>query len=102
MTNFLPLAAAGDLSPLIILIVPVLALMIPIVRSLLSHQQKMAEILRSGTPNDAVLRELAEMRREMSELKQVVNQQTIALDDASSLRLQSPPPLSEDMRQRIG
>lgn len=88
--------------------IPILALMIPIIALFMSHQQKMATILRDGQTN-ANASELAEMRREMSELKQLVHQQMIAMDNLVSREtrvapsVQAPPPAPvESVQQRLG
>lgn len=60
------------------LIIPVMALLIPIVAILTYHQRKMAEIIhRNGGENQLI----ANMQREIHELRQQVHQQTVALDD---------------------
>lgn len=59
--------------------IPILALMIPIVAILTKHQRDMAVLLaqRGGTANTS---ETEALRREVAELKDLVRQQTIALD----------------------
>jgi uncharacterized membrane protein (DUF106 family) len=69
----------GDIAVLI----PIIALMIPIVKMLVSHQQKMAEIIH-GTANRQSDVEVAQLRQEVYELKQLVHQQMIALDTVKS------------------
>ena len=58
--------------------IPIIALMIPIVAILTKHQREMAILLaqRGGTTNA----ETEALRREVAELKDLVRQQTIALD----------------------
>jgi hypothetical protein len=59
--------------------------MIPIVAILTKHQQKMAELMRhnaqhpQGNPLENEM-----MRREMEQLRQLVMQQTIAIDNLAS------------------
>ena len=85
-------------------LIPIIALMIPIVAILVRHQQRMAEIVhgrdyerpdelqqvfnhqqtmaqvRSGLPA-AGLDEMSQLRREVQELKQLVNEQTLAIEN---------------------
>lgn len=61
----------------IALFIPIVALMIPIVRMLTIHQQKMAEIVHNQAPNPAI----EDMRRELYELRNLVNQQALVIDN---------------------
>lgn len=79
------------------LIIPVMALMIPIVAILSHHQRKMAELVhRNGGDNQLI----ANLQREVFELRQLVHQHAVALDDlgmsklptASSPQFPPPPP----------
>lgn len=68
--------------------IPVLALLIPIVAILTVHQQKMAQILhRSGTD----VSEISNLRKELADLKALVHQQTITLDSIATNARQLPP-----------
>lgn len=58
--------------------IPILALMIPIVAILTSHQRRMAEFMHR--PELAPNAELESLRREVSDLKELVHQQTLALE----------------------
>ena len=69
----------GDIAVLI----PIVALMIPIVKMLVTHQQKMAEIIH-GTANRQSDTEVAQLRQEVYELRPLVHQQMIALDTVKS------------------
>lgn len=73
----------------------VIALMIPIVAILVKHQQKMAEILHRSAPNGDV----EALRREIADLRALVNQQTIQIDSLRSLRTPAP---SAELGQRLG
>jgi hypothetical protein len=64
--------------PWILLFVPFGILMIPIVAILANHQQKMARILNQGALEASSVDAL---RQEIGELKSLVHQQAIALDD---------------------
>lgn len=65
-------------------IVSALFMMIPIIAILTSHQRKMAMIMRQE-PKPPLPTEMADasLREEVQELKQMVNQQTIVLDNLS-------------------
>lgn len=59
--------------------------MIPIVAILTKHQQKMAELMRQNTTTQhANPLENEMMRREVEQLKQLVMQQTIAIDNLAN------------------
>jgi len=81
------------LSPLMI---PILALMIPIIAILVSHQQKMAQIIHSSRQGvDA--HETAALRAELRELKEMVHQQMLALDSYAGNRA----PADDNLRDRV-
>ena len=75
----------------IALMIPVIALMIPIVAILVSHQQKMAQIVHRGLGDNP---EVSALRNEIAELKSLVHQQTITLDNMAGVHksLDAPPP----------
>lgn len=72
--------------------------MIPIVAILVTHQQKMAQIMHANRPqnND---QEINALRAEVRELKEMVHQQMLALDSYSSGSRAYPA--AEDVRDRI-
>lgn len=99
----------ADLGPeMIAVCIPVVALCIPIVAMLTKHQQKMAELLHGSQGVNA--EETYRMRNEVNQLRDLVAQQTIALDDLrSSVRniemsaLQSGSETStRDLQNRLG
>jgi hypothetical protein len=67
--------------PHLALAIPILALLIPIVAILAHHQQKMAQIVQSGRDTRMLEHEIVKLRQEMQELRELVHQQLIALDD---------------------
>lgn len=72
------------------LAIPILVFMIPIIAILTAHQRKMAEIyaqqgLRQHDP------EIAALRQEVHELKTLIHQQAIAMDNLASGRVGIPP-----------
>lgn len=73
----------------LVFLVPILALMIPIVAILAAHQRKMAEIVHQSARGHESSQEIAALRQEIQELKALVHQQAIVLDDAKSSRASS-------------
>jgi hypothetical protein len=76
---------------------------IPIVAILTTHQRKMAELLnRPPQGQNLTSPEVNQLRYEVSELKQRLDQQTIILDDLRSHLLTSPPepPLQDRLQQK--
>jgi hypothetical protein len=73
---------------IIALMIPILALTIPIVAILSKHQQSMAELLNSRRQGEG--QDIEAMRRELSELKSLVHQQAIAIDNLTNL---APTPI---------
>lgn len=65
------------------LLIPITIFMIPIIAILTGHQRKMAEIVHrnQGNANPQTLAETAQMREEMRQLRELMNQQTIAIDN---------------------
>ncbi|MBX3119652.1 MAG: hypothetical protein KF784_11345 [Fimbriimonadaceae bacterium] len=60
--------------------VPIVIFMIPIVAILTKHQQKMAELIH-GNRNIQGSPEMDMLRREVAELKTLVHQQTMMIDE---------------------
>jgi hypothetical protein len=89
------LAALEDVLPLLI---PFVVFLVPIVAILTHHQRKMAELYhgnRQPLPDQSV----EALKHEIAELKQVVHQQTVAIDSLSRPQGLSSP---EGISQRIG
>lgn len=97
----------ADLTETVAVGIPILMLMIPIVAILTSHQRKMAEIIHgrnAQTPPQGVPAsnpEIAALRAEVYELKQMVQSQLIAMDSLQSARQATPPP-APSIEQRLG
>lgn len=83
LTNLFPLAAIENFLPFLI---PIMAISIPIIAILVSHQQKMAQIIHNSQKNSLPNPEIDALRREIQELKEITNQQAIALDSLQSRR----------------
>jgi ribosomal 50S subunit-associated protein YjgA (DUF615 family) len=98
MLNFfsgpVPIAEVG---PEILILIPVMALAIPIINMLIKHQQRMAEIIH-GTAHEHSNSEISQLRREVYELKQMVHQQMIALDSQNSV---SRIPVEQPLQRRL-
>ena len=77
--------------------IPILALLIPIIAILTAHQRKMAE-LYAHQAQDQSNPEIAALRREIQELKGLIHQQAIAMDNVASGRVSIPatPPQIHD------
>jgi guanylate kinase len=76
------------------IMIPIIALCIPIVAILTAHQRKMAELIhsRQGENVDALRGRLAQMEMEMQEMRDRVNTAAIAND-----RPQRPAPIEEHL-----
>lgn len=71
-------------------LVPIMALMIPIVAILTYHQRKMAEIVHRNGATPQVLDEIRQLRTEIREMKVQMHQQAIVVDSAlNALRIPS-------------
>jgi len=83
----------------IYVMIPVTALMIPIVALLTHHQQKMAQIFNRNAGDHT---EIAALRGEIAELKSLVHQQAITLDNiASTQRALNVPPPAPHLSERL-
>ncbi|CAN5474428.1 hypothetical protein BH11ARM2_BH11ARM2_14930 [soil metagenome] len=82
-----------DLFSVIPLLIPIMIFAIPIIAILSTHQRKMAEVLRSGHQDASV----DALRREVAELKILVHQQSISIDNLVSMQTR---PVS-DVRERV-
>lgn len=83
------------------LMIPITALLIPIVAILTQHQRRMAEIMRQQAPQG--VHEMHELRREVAQLKEIVNQQAIQMDDflTKQGQLMAPPPAPQNLHERL-
>ena len=79
--------------------IPILAVFAFIVTILTRHQQRMTEIIH-GTASQRPNEEIAQLRHEVSELKQLVHQQMIALDSYNNATRRSDDvPLQKRLEQ---
>ncbi|MEA2554296.1 MAG: hypothetical protein QOJ65_2472 [Fimbriimonadaceae bacterium] len=80
--------------------IPILALTIPIVAILSAHQRKMAEIIHRNNQNGPA--EIDSLRQEIRELRTIIHQQTIAMDDIRSRgALGTSQPSTGEVRDRL-
>lgn len=86
-------------------IIPVVAIVatfsVPLIAILVHHQRKMAELIHRNHAPQMVSPEVEMLRREVAELKQLVQQQTIALDDFRSQALPRMRPIEEQVRPTV-
>lgn len=98
MPIYLPIVAGIGPDSLAMMI-PITALMIPIVAILVKHQQRMAEIIH-GTARQQGDAEVAQLRSEVYELKQLVHQQMISVDSLVSAQLQKKEPALQERLEK--
>ncbi|MCC7433509.1 MAG: hypothetical protein IT363_02415 [Methanoregulaceae archaeon] len=69
-------------------LIPITALLIPIVAILTYHQRKMAEIVHRHGATPQVMGEVERLRQEVAHMRMLLNEQTIAVDNAlNALRI---------------
>jgi len=79
------------------LAIPIIALTIPIVAILTGHQRKMAEILHNSQVGIGQA-DAAALQRQIDELRQLVGQQTFALEDLRTRMAALPPSIPQTQR----
>lgn len=72
-------------------LIPIVALMIPIVVIMSRHQQKMAEIVR-GQGSDQLRSDVEALKQEVGYLRGVVSSQTVVLENLRKRSLDQAPP----------
>jgi Mg2+ and Co2+ transporter CorA len=82
----------------IAIMIPIIALLIPVIAILTTHQRKMAELIHGGTQNRQSSQEILALRHEIAELRSLVHQQSIAVDNLVSRSVVLP---SETVEQRL-
>lgn len=78
--------------------IPITALMIPIVAILVSHQQKMAQLIYGGSRTAQQDQEIAAMKEEMRMLRETVSQQTLLLESLNNRALRQGDNLADRIR----
>lgn len=85
-------------------LVPIVAIVmvfgIPIVAILTAHQRKMAEMFNRQHADSAQGQEVAALRHEVAQLRQIVAAQTIALDTLRNQQAQSSEALRQTLSER--
>lgn len=69
-------------------LIPLAVMLIPIIAILTTHQRRMAELIHGNQANNTSS-EIEALRREVQDLKQIVHQQTLAIDNISRYQLPS-------------
>jgi len=96
------LALGSILQPqILVFMIPITAIVLGIgsgiLQSFQKHQLKMAELMHKNREVDPrVLIELQNLRAEVAELRDRVNQAALASDNFNRLNLQSPPDLPQE------
>lgn len=70
-------------------LIPIIIFMIPIIAILTNHQRRMAELIHGNRQHSGNAGEIDALRREVQELKEIVHQQTLAIDNISRYQLPS-------------
>lgn len=92
------IAAAEEILPIFI---PIIALVIPVVAILTKHQQKMAELVRQS-PQLGSMPEVHALRQEVAQMRQMMNDQMLALDQIrSALPARTEPPAIPQIEQKL-
>lgn len=100
------LALGSILQPqILIFMIPITAIVLGIgagiIQSFQKHQLQMAELLHKNREVDPrVLIELQNLRAEVAELRDRVNQAALASDNINRLNLQTPPNLPQEAIER--
>jgi|SRR5579862_8085904 len=103
MPGFNQLPIAQILEPWMVgMMIPMLALTIPIVALFQSHQQKMAEIIHGRKHKEMVQAELDEMRSEINQLRSSLATQALALEGLAQRRPLSGANETDALSQRLG
>ncbi|HJP83707.1 MAG TPA: hypothetical protein VJ835_09405 [Fimbriimonadaceae bacterium] len=74
----------ANIEEVIFAFIPIVVFMVPIIAILTHHQRKMAELIHRA-PQALPSPEVEALRREVQDLKALIHQQTIALDNARKL-----------------
>ena len=83
-------------------VIPGLALMIPIVALMQHHQRQMAEIIHGGRYKEAVQGELEEMRSEITQLRTQIATQALALEGLAKRKGLPEANDTDSLAQRLG
>lgn len=88
-----------DPEAIVAIVIGGITMLIPIVFILTKHQQRMATILRQ----DQAQGNAVEVQRELAALREIVHQQTIAIDSISRSQAEIRAEISrQELQQRVG
>ena len=91
----------ADIEEILPIFIPIIALIIPVVAILTKHQQKMAELMRQS-PQAAPSPEVHALRQEVAQMRQLMNDQMLALDQIrSALPARTDPPAIPQVEQKF-
>ena len=74
------------------ILIPLTALMIPIIAILIHHQQRMAQIVHGRGINPELENEVRALRQEVQQLRQMMTYQNIPHEMAGTPAMVPPPP----------
>lgn len=97
LAAFLPFGA-GEMA----LMIPIMALSIPIIALFQSHQQKMTEIIHGKRHKELIDAELEEMRTEISQLRATIATQALAIEGLAGRKQLPSPSETESLAKRLG
>lgn len=83
---------------IIALMIPIMALAIPIVAILVNHQQRMAQIIHESSKGRLGDADVAALRDEIRALREAVNEQALAIESVRDLRV---PDVQDRLRSKV-
>lgn len=90
----------------LVFMIPITAIVLGIgagiIKSMQEHQIKMAELMHRKRESDpALIAEIQQLRMEMQELRDRVNQAALVSDDLNRLNLSTPPSVPQEAQERL-
>ena len=90
----------------LVFMIPITAIVLGIgagiIKSMQEHQMKMAELMHRKRESDpALIAEIQQLRMEMQELRDKVNQAALVNDDLNRLNLSTPPSVPQEAKERL-
>jgi len=102
MNPQLSVIESKDLAPMLVAITMFVGIFsIPIVRMLIAHQQKMAELLRGPIGNSNLEEEIRGLRHDVAILHDRINALSIKLDGGAPSSIPMPPPQAFSEVERL-
>ena len=84
------------------MMIPITALMIPIVALFQHHQRQMAEIIHGKRHQELIKGELDEMRAEINQLRSTISTQALAIEGLAHRKTLAGPNDTDSLAQRLG